>query len=68
MIVTGRISSEMMRKAALLECPIVASRTSPTSISVEMARAFEITLVGYVRQNRMRIYSRPDRLGHETIE
>jgi FdhD protein len=62
MLVTGRISSEMLRKAALMGCPIVASRTSPTSLSVEMARAWQVTLVGYVRQGSMRVYSAPERL------
>jgi FdhD protein len=64
LLVTGRISSEMMRKAAIMGCPITASRTSPTSLSVEMARAWGITLVGYVRQGGMRVYSHPERLGH----
>jgi len=63
LLVTGRISSEMMRKAAVMGCPIAASRTSPTSLSMEMARAWNITLVGYVRQGSMRIYSYPERLG-----
>ena len=63
LLVTGRISSEMMRKTASMGCPIVASRTSPTSFSVVMARAWRITLVGYVRSGRMRVYSYPERLG-----
>jgi len=63
LLTTGRISSEMMRKAAAMGCPIVASRTSPTSLSVEMARAWNITLVGYVRGGSMRVYSHPKRLG-----
>jgi len=64
LIVTGRTSSEMIRKAAVMGCPIAASRTSPTSLSVEMALAWNITLIGYVRSGRMRIYSHPERLGH----
>jgi FdhD protein len=63
LLVTGRISSEMLRKVAMMGCPIVASRTSPTALSVEMARAWGITLVGYVRQGSMRVYSHPERLG-----
>jgi FdhD protein len=62
LLVTGRISSEMMRKTAVMGCPIVASRTSPTSLSVEMAHVWNITLVGYVRSGGMRIYSYPERL------
>jgi FdhD protein len=63
LLVTGRISSEMMRKAAVMGCPVVASRTSPTSMSVEMARAWNITLIGYVRAGGMRVYSCPERVG-----
>lgn len=63
LLVTGRTSSEMLRKAARMGCPITASRTSPTSLSVEMAQAWNITLVGYVRTGRMRVYSHPERLG-----
>jgi len=64
LLVTGRISSEMMRKSAVMGCPIVASRTSPTSLSVAMAKAWNMTLVGYVRSGTMRIYNRPGRLGY----
>ncbi len=64
LLATGRTSSEMMRKAAVMGCPIVASRTSPTSLSVEMACAWNITLVGYVRSGGLRVYSYPERLGY----
>ena len=65
LLVTGRTSSEMLRKAAMMGCPITASRTSPTSLSVKMAQAWNITLIGYVRAGRMRVYSHPERLGWE---
>lgn len=65
LLVTGRISAEMLRKAARMGCPLVASRTSPTSISVEMARAWNITLVGYVRQGGLHVYSCPERMDYE---
>jgi len=64
LLTTGRISSEMLRKGAVMGCPIVASRTSPTSLSVEMAQAWNITLVGYVRGGGMQVYSHPERLGY----
>lgn len=63
LLTTGRISSEMLRKGAVMGCPIVASRTSPTSLSVEMAQAWNITLIGYVRGGGMQVYSHPERLG-----
>lgn len=63
LLATGRVSSEMLRKAALMGCPIVASRNSPTSMSIAMAEAWNITLAGYARQGTMRIYAHPERLG-----
>jgi FdhD protein len=63
LLATGRVSSEMLRKAALMGCPIVASRNSPTSMSIAMAEAWNITLAGYVRQGTMRVYAHPERLG-----
>jgi FdhD protein len=53
----------MLRKGARMGCPIIASRNSPTSMSVAMAEAFNITLAGYVRQGSMRVYTHPERLG-----
>jgi FdhD protein len=65
LLATGRISSEMINKAAKMGCPIVASRTSPTSMSVQLAREWNITLCGYVRRDSMRVYSHPERLKTE---
>lgn len=59
---TGRISSEMLHKAARLGIPVVASRTSPTSLSVALAEAWNITVVGYLRRDRLRVYSAPQRV------
>jgi FdhD protein len=53
----------MLRKGALMGCPIIASRNSPTSLSVAMAEAWNVTLVGYVRRDSMRVYAHPERLG-----
>jgi FdhD protein len=62
LVTTGRISSEMVNKAVRMEVPIVASLTSPTDLAVELARAWEMTLIGYVRGNKMNVYARPDRV------
>jgi FdhD protein len=63
LITTGRISSEMLRKGAFMGCPIIASRTSPTSAAVDLARKWNITLVGYARHGKLRVYCNPERLG-----
>ena len=63
-ISTGRISSEMLRKGAIMKCPVVASRTSPTSYALELAAKWNITLVGYARRGKLRVYTNPERLGY----
>lgn len=62
LITTGRISSEMLQKAARLEAPILISRTSPSSLSIEMAQRYGITLIGYARKHRFNVYSHPHRV------
>lgn len=61
-LTTGRISSEMLMKARGMRVPIVVSRTSPTSLAVELARTWNITVVGYARGNRMNVYTGEQRI------
>ena len=63
LITTGRISSEMLQKAAQLSAPILISRTSPSSLSIEMAERYGITLIGYARRHRFNVYSNGQRVG-----
>jgi FdhD protein len=63
LLTTGRISSEMLRKGALMGCPIIVSRTSPTSLAVELAQAWKVTLIGYARHGKLRVYCYPERVG-----
>jgi FdhD protein len=63
LITTGRISSEMLQKAARLRAPILISRTSPSSLSIEMAELYGITLIGYARRHRFNVYSNSQRVG-----
>ncbi len=62
LISTGRISSEMITKAAKMRVPIVVSRTSPTHLAVELARAWNIALVGYARGGQMQVYTGIERI------
>lgn len=64
---TGRISSEMLRKAADMNVPVIISRTSPTSMSVALAEAWNMTIIGYVRGRQMRIYTAPWRVALESM-
>ncbi len=63
LITTGRISSEMLQKAARMNAPILISRTSPSSLSIEMAERYGITLIGYARKHRFNVYSNGIRVG-----
>ena len=63
LISTGRISSDMLQKAARIGASIVVSRTSPSSLSIELAENWGITLVGYARRDRYNIYTHAERIG-----
>jgi FdhD protein len=54
---TGRISSEMLLKAARMGVPLVASRTSPTEMAVCLAEQLNITVCGYVRPDSLNLYA-----------
>jgi FdhD protein len=62
LLTTGRISSEMLQKAARLNAPILISRTSPSSLSIQMAERYGITLIGYARRHRFNVYTNPQRI------
>lgn len=68
LLTTGRISSEMLHKAAKMQVPVVVSRHSPTGSAVSLARDLGITLVGHARGGRLQVYSHPERLGCSTIK
>jgi FdhD protein len=54
---TGRISSEMLLKAARMEVPLVASRTSPTEMAIGLAEQLGVTVVGYLRPGSLNLYA-----------
>lgn len=63
LLITGRISSEMLLKAAKMEVPIVVSRHAPTERAISLASDMGIALVGQVRSNRLAVFTHPERLG-----
>jgi FdhD protein len=52
----------MLRKGAHMGTPIVVSRTSATTMSIELAKRLGLTLIGYVRGDSFYVYSHPERL------
>jgi FdhD protein len=57
LLTTGRVSAEMLGKAARMQVPIVATLNSPTHLAVELARAWRLTLIGYARGAKMHVYT-----------
>jgi FdhD protein len=59
---TGRLSSEVIIKAARVGIPILASISAPTSLGIKIAEGLGLTLIGFVRGNRFNIYTYPNRI------
>ena len=62
LITTGRVSSEMLQKSARIGAAVVISRTSPSSLSIELAKKLGVTLIGYARRDRFNVYANPGRI------
>jgi len=62
LMVSGRASFEIMQKALAARIPIVAAVSAPSSLAVQFAMESRQTLVGFLRDDRLNIYSRPERI------
>ena len=61
-LLSGRISSEMIHKVLKLSAPIIISRTTPTTRAVEIAETNGISIIGYLRGKNFSIFTNPDRI------
>jgi FdhD protein len=64
-LVTSRASYELIAKAARAGVPILAAVSAPTSLAIELADQAQITLMGFVSEQRQVIYTHPARIEQE---
>jgi len=62
LITTGRLTSEILIKAAKVGVPVLVSRNTATTLAIELALSLKITLIGYARAGKFTVYSGEERI------
>jgi FdhD protein len=62
LLVSGRVSYEIVQKAIAAGLPLIAAVGAPSSLAITLAERFKITLVGFLRSTGMNVYAHPERV------
>ncbi|MBO9731140.1 MAG: formate dehydrogenase accessory sulfurtransferase FdhD [Chitinophaga sp.] len=65
LLLSGRAGFELIQKAAAAGIPVIAAIGAPSSMAVKMATQWNITLLGFLKEQRFNIYTHPERIGFE---
>lgn len=62
LLLSGRVSSEIVRVVAISRIPMIISKGAPTSLSIALAKEYKISIIGFLRGERFNIYTFPERI------
>lgn len=62
LLFSGRMPHDVVAKVVRIGCPVIASPGAPTSLSIDLAEEVGLTIIGFVKENRLNVYSCKDRI------